>query len=89
MCEYKWENILFGSNIRRIAPAILAQERLTMNSKPSLDTRVTYSVGGFDSAMVEYVVVEGTEARVEWDLEKAKPQAEIASSGDMANKRNL
>ena len=38
------EIVLFGSNMFLMAPARMAHERLTINSKPSLETRVTYSV---------------------------------------------
>jgi hypothetical protein len=66
---------------------MLAQDRLTMNSKPSLETRVTYSVGELDSAMVDCAVAEELGARMKSDQDAEEPQAEIASSGDRANER--
>jgi len=36
---------LVGSSIRRMAPATQAADRRITNSKPSLETRVTYSEG--------------------------------------------
>ena len=48
-----WEegNGLVGSSIRRMAPATQAADLRMTNSKPSLETRVTYSAGGEAIAM--------------------------------------
>jgi hypothetical protein len=54
-----------------MAPAMIAQERLTTNSKPSLETRVTYSVCcWFDIVVDGFVMRE--EIGVRKDLEVAR-----------------
>lgn len=49
---------LVGSSIRRMAPATQAADRRMTNSKPSLETRVTYSEGWEVIVEIENEVVK-------------------------------
>lgn len=52
-------SVLVGSNMRLIAPETFAAERRTLNSKPSRETSVTYSVIVVDDTMVVGLRVDG------------------------------
>lgn len=57
ICGGMGGNGLVGSSIRRMAPATQAADRRTTNSKPSLETKVTYSEGWEAMMEVETGVV--------------------------------